>query len=181
MDTSAFDLLIAHLPQDERRRLPALLDRLMDARNKAAAALKNSPGADQATDAALGQLRAVRALLATLVPLPERWGYLQEMKYPRSRVPRGETNRTIVGEIRAFRDFVQAGVQGHTAAPQPAVNWSQPAAVKQWTSVFGVSRNTMAVLLKTGKVRSRQLTRQSYQVAIEDIPAAHRRRFQQPP
>jgi hypothetical protein len=62
------------------------------------------------------------------------------------------------------------------SAPQ-TVTWTPPNGVAFWARLFGVNRNTMASWLKQQKYRNECLSRQSYRLAIEDLPPSHRRRF----
>jgi hypothetical protein len=66
-----------------------------------------------------------------------------------------------------------------TAEVAPKGGWSKPLGVAQWAKVFNVGRVTMRKVLKGQRVRNRCLGRQSYVIAIDDIPAEHRGRFRQ--
>jgi hypothetical protein len=218
-----FESLIAHLPPDECKRIPARADRLIETRNKSHASLNRSKklraeaiaslgrfledtkqtlqsaregggfpdevtkatlAADQAEEqfgADLGEMRAAARVLASLCPMiPEQWHHLGEM-HARGPVPLKEDNEIIVGGLSAFRDFVLARVAASAPAATLRLDLSRPDTVARWAKVWGVSPRAMGKILRTGQVRSNMISRQSYQVAIEDIPAPQRRRFQQPP
>jgi hypothetical protein len=81
--------------------------------------------------------------------------------------------------LTAARAMAEGGAARH-AADAGDVLWSQPDQVQRWAKVWGVSRRVMAQLLRAGVVRSRKVNRQTYSVAIDDIPAAHRARFLPP-
>jgi hypothetical protein len=59
----------------------------------------------------------------------------------------------------------------------PDGGWSLPNSVAHWARIFNVGRATMRKMLKGRKVRSRKYSRQSYAIAVDDIPAEHRGRF----
>src|SRR5262249_1812053 len=134
MGTSTFESHIAHLPAAECKRLPGMLDALITARNKAAAASNkvaaamkregaNCDGTLNAAlleqDSALVELRAARTMGAPLCPTPERWHYVREITSAPGAAPPGEENQTIVGETAAFRDFVanRKAARKRTAPP----------------------------------------------------------------
>jgi hypothetical protein len=120
-------------------------------------------------------MRAAAAVLRSLCPtIPEEWCHLWELEAAEPE-PK-QDNGVIVAALSAFRDFLRA--QGPVP---PGVDWSQPDTVARWAKVWGVSPRTMGKMLRTRKVRCQKLNRQAYQVAVDDIPAAHRRRFQQAP
>jgi hypothetical protein len=114
-------------------------------------------------------------LLDVLRHTPVRARWLRGTKaeaYRLLRVWREEGERFLEGQ--------RAEVAASTPAPS-VPDWSQPDTVARWAKAWGVSRRAMGIMLRTGKVRNIRISRQSYQVAIEDIPAPHRRRFRQAP
>ena len=57
------------------------------------------------------------------------------------------------------------------------LRWSRPDKVSQWAKIWDVTPKVMHAMLASGNVRHKKINRQSYQVAIEDIPAAQQHRF----
>ena len=64
-----------------------------------------------------------------------------------------------------------------TPEEPPPGGWSRRQGVQAWANVFNVSRATMRTMLAEQRVRNMRYGRQSYAVAIDDIPAEHRARF----
>ncbi len=55
--------------------------------------------------------------------------------------------------------------------------WTSADGPTQWARIFGVSASTFMRRIKEKKIRHKQLSTKSYQIAIDDLPAAHQEKF----
>jgi hypothetical protein len=85
---------------------------------------------------------------------------------------REEYGRRLARSLRVYLELAGHWVIDAHGEPE----WSAPRGVKEWARVFGRSAKTVGRWFSSGRVRVRRLSRQSYQVALDDIPSAHRER-----
>ena len=63
---------------------------------------------------------------------------------------------------------------------KPATTWTPYKGVGEWAREFHVGRNTMATRLRKQEPRNESLNRQSYRLAVEDLPPALRAKYATP-
>jgi hypothetical protein len=69
------------------------------------------------------------------------------------------------------------GVHAPTDDKPASADWSRPCRVREWAKIYGVSPRVMGEMLRGDKVRNKKIHRQSYRVALDEIPSSHRQRF----
>jgi hypothetical protein len=137
MDTSIFELLIAHLGADDLPRLTGLLDKFLEAKEGAAGLWADSKAHfDGRLDAAIEALCAARRPLVALVPdVPERWGRLQRLGQLPPAVASVQDDASLQ-ELHAFHAFV-----AQRAGP---VQLEQYVTLDQAASLVSKSKKTVA-------------------------------------
>jgi hypothetical protein len=69
-------------------------------------------------------------------------------------------------------------------ADDPPLAWTTPDSPQRWAKVFGFSVDTLKRRFKAGQIRHKKLSTKSYQIAVDDLPAAQQTKFraaQNPP
>jgi hypothetical protein len=115
---------------------------------------------------------------------PDRHGNEQPVSHnvPTGQEPRGGSRTSSVPQSAANHAPAQAGGSEDFADnptnddPGAGLAWSDYKAVQEWATLFDVSRNKMHKMLAAQEYRNERLNRQSYRIAIEDLPPNVRRR-----
>jgi hypothetical protein len=134
-------------------------------------------GSSERTDGVNYLGRGVRGLSEALAGSP--WGNPQTALV----VPEGEVfifDSGAVAEIELGVELLRATskkTEGGKEPPPPG-GWSTPDSVQRWAKVFNTTPRTMGRMLSNQAVCNRKLSRQSYVIAIDRIPEAHRGRYQ---
>jgi hypothetical protein len=63
--------------------------------------------------------------------------------------------------------------------PAGDLELSSPQPARVWAKVFRMNRNRAVAFLKSGRVRAKQLSERSWQVAIADIPATDQQKYRE--
>jgi hypothetical protein len=129
---------------------------------------------------------AVRWLRVIVFGLSGEGGVLDYKAPPEGDVPTSsDAGADVTEPLRGIPPppAEAAGEPGDAAPPSdggepaPPGGWSICQGVEQWAHVFDVSRATMRRMLQDNRVRYKKLGRQTYLIAIADIPEVHQERF----
>lgn len=58
-----------------------------------------------------------------------------------------------------------------------AIEWTIADGPTQWAKLFGISPSTLKRRFKDGKIRHKELSAKSYQIAVDDLPAKHQDKY----